>query len=142
MKKLNNKGFAITGILYTLFILFILTIFSVLNGLQTKKNVLEESTLKLETSYQGEDVTGDSSVGVSPSIKSGKALVSGKYTFRFYINDNSDIICYSYLNKGDSLDKENITYIPTDCNKYKKVESNNLGKIRIELESIYSFEGK
>ena len=38
---MNNKGFAITGILYTIFILFIMILLSILSGLNTRKNILE-----------------------------------------------------------------------------------------------------
>ena len=87
MKKLDNKGFAITGILYTLFILFILLMFSILNGLQSKKQMLEKSTEKLETSYKLKDVTNDSNVGITKAIEQGKALITGKYTFEVNTNN-------------------------------------------------------
>ena len=54
--KLNNKGFAITGILYTVFILFLLIITSVLAGLQLKRTMLERSIILLEDSYIGENL--------------------------------------------------------------------------------------
>lgn len=99
MKKLDNKGFAITGILYTLFILFILLMFSILNGLQSKKQMLEKSTVKLEESFKLKDVTNDSKVGIIKANEEGKALISGKYTFE--INTNN--ISIEGLNKTNGL---------------------------------------
>lgn len=87
MKRLNNKGFAITGILYTLFILFILLMFSILNGLQSKKQMLEKSTVKLEESFKLKDVTNDSNVGIIKASSEEKALVAGKYTFEVNTNN-------------------------------------------------------
>ena len=54
--RLGNRGFAITGILYTLFILFLMVLVSVLAGLRTRKNVLESSTSVLEESFLGSNV--------------------------------------------------------------------------------------
>ena len=87
MRKLNNKGFAITGILYTLFILFILLMFSILNGLQSKKQMLEKSTVKLEESFKSKDVTNDSNIGIAKTLEEGKALTTGKYTFEVNTNN-------------------------------------------------------
>lgn len=88
MRKLDNKGFAITGILYTLFILFILLMFSILNGLQTKKQMLERSTVKLEESFKLKDVTNDSNIGIEKALTEGKALTTGKYSFEISSNIN------------------------------------------------------
>jgi len=53
--KLNNNGFAITGILYSLLILFVLVMASLLSLLVAKKNRLDvlinDTTTNLESTY-------------------------------------------------------------------------------------------
>ena len=56
MKKIGNDGFAITGILYTLFALFLMVLFSVLAGLSSRKNMLEKTTSALNESYVGKEI--------------------------------------------------------------------------------------
>ena len=88
---LNNKGFAITGILYTLFILFSLVLVSVLAGLSSRLSFLEKSVVSLEDDYKlGEEVSVDVSISEAP--------VDGKYVFTY--NGNR---CYTYLKKGTDL---------------------------------------
>ena len=97
--KLNNKGFAITGILYTVFILFLLIITSVLAGLQLKRTMLERSILLLEDSYIGENLyeseAGKEKIKNINKTKSGdndprEAPVTGKYIFNIRNNFYSD----------------------------------------------------
>lgn len=107
--KLNNKGFAITGILYTLFILFLLIMASILGGLQSKKNMLARSVLALEETYTGSEVTDRNLNNLTT------APVKGKYEFTIK-NNNQKYTCYSYLNKGDDL--SDITFTTKECNTY------------------------
>ncbi len=136
MRRLDNRGFAITGILYTLFTLFILILFSILSGLQVKKQMLEKNTEKLEESYKGKDVTENNKIGISKAQNAQKALVKGKYVFQLS-NDSKKIQCYTYLNKDDPLTVNDITFVPSDCNDYKG-DTN----IEFNLLNIYSFESE
>ena len=83
--KLNNKGFAITGILYTVFILFLLITVAVLAGLQSRKTMLEKSTMKLEESYEGKEQNSDL-IDAFNKGENSIAPVTGKY--EFYITNN------------------------------------------------------
>lgn len=123
--RLNNKGFAITGILYTLFILFLLILVSVLSGLSSKRRFAAYSLNKLEDSYTG--VLQESSV-ITDANSSKIAPVTGKYIFK---TDPDNKTCVAYFKKGASLDSETITYIPKDCNDYE---------FTFEVTEIYSFE--
>ena len=115
MTKLDNKGFAITGILYTLFILFLLILVSVLGGLSTKKNMLEQSITVLEDGYLGVDVGSEVDGILLENLT--VAPVDGRY--KFLSNDGTEEKeCYSYLKKGTYLTSDTITYIPNDCNQY------------------------
>ena len=54
--KLNNKGFAITGILYGLLILFALLVGSYLTILTAKKNRLDGIVADIENEYNNKGV--------------------------------------------------------------------------------------
>lgn len=124
---MNNKGFAITGILYTLFVLFLLVLVSVLTGLSARKNSLERSTQGLEESFSGS--IEHSSEYITLANQAHIAPVDGKYQFK--LNDGElEHTCYAYLKKGTDL-TSNITLIPNDCNHYSYEK---------ELTKIYSFE--
>ena len=84
--KLNNKGFAITGILYTLFILFLLLLIAILATLRTRRTMLERSTMTIETSYQGNDSDSDNQVKRINNGASPTAPVTGKYIFNISHN--------------------------------------------------------
>ena len=55
--KLNNKGFAITSILYGLLILFVLMVGSYLIVLSVKKNNLDKITESIEVDYMNNIVS-------------------------------------------------------------------------------------
>lgn len=51
MMKLNNKGFAITTVLYGLLILFVVMMSSYLTVLSAKKNRIDTITKEIEDEY-------------------------------------------------------------------------------------------
>ena len=77
--RLNNKGFAITGILYTVFIMFLLVLTSTLAGLQARKTMLERSIMSLENSFNGNDNNEQELIRKINENKT--APVTGRYTF-------------------------------------------------------------
>lgn len=105
--KLNNKGFAITGILYTLFILFIMILLSILSGLNTRKNIMEKSVETLANDYKWAEKTLETSQTSAPE--------TGKYEY----TAANGTKCYTYLKSGASLDINNITFTTKECNDAK-----------------------
>ena len=113
--KLNNKCFAITAILYTLFILFSLTLISIIIGQNSKNKMLEKSIEAIENKYNWDcaDVTQKNEIKYMT-----EAEHRGKYIF---INNNGEK-CYTYLLKGTNISKDNIRYLnftTQDCNNNK-----------------------
>lgn len=104
--KLNNKGFAITGILYTLFILFSLTLVSIISGLNSRKKIMEKSIEAMENKYDYSICNDNSTLTEAPK--------TGKYIFT-----NGTNTCYAFLSEGTSLDKNKITFIPSNCESIK-----------------------
>ncbi len=84
MKKLNNKGFAITGILYTLLVIFLLVLVFSLQILRSNKNMREKSTENLEKIYDGTTEKQDDLI--QKISENGKAPVTGKYIFDLSIS--------------------------------------------------------
>lgn len=100
--KLNNKGFAITSILYTVFILFLMILLSVLKGLNIKREMSEKNIDDLkesleETCYEN---TGSSTVSGSDQV-----LWQGKYVIKIGTTEYT-----TYLSKGKKLSEG--TYVP------------------------------
>lgn len=142
---MNNKGFAITGIIYTLFILFLMILLTVLTGLSSYQRLMINSTRSLENSFEGEKIDDDPSID---NIKdNGYAKYLGKYIFRIdengdgEIDDNDTMECSTYLKKGTMFNGDNTTksfsksiakLSPNDCNDYD---------VKMELVRVYSFEG-
>lgn len=92
--KLNNKGFAITSILYGLLILFVLLIGSYLTILTARKNRVDKITTKIEDNYYFSHKSDEMTID---DINTFKAPYTGKYVF----NDNED--CYIYLQKNSTI---------------------------------------
>ncbi len=108
--KLNNKGFAITGILYTVLILFLLLLSSLLLMLTTRINRLIKLTDTINGEVENSNViniseysSDDNENKMSNPIDGNKYFITsfrGKYEFT--INDNNNI-CYSYLPENTLL---------------------------------------
>lgn len=127
--NLGNKGFAISGILYTLFIIFLLVSISILGGLSSKKKLLEQSITSEQDSFVGKKVEETK----IDEIKTKKtAIVKGKYIYILKIDETNVQKCSAYLKKGTVLDTNVINFIPSICNDYNSSELN--------LSEVYSFE--
>lgn len=136
---MNNKGFAITGIIYTLFILFLMILLTVLAGLSSYQRLMVNSTRSLENSFEGEEIINDPSdeyVDLDTIKNDKKAYYLGKYIFKL---DNG-LECLAYLNKDTEFSgyitaksfSENVAKLsPSDCNDYD---------LNMELINVYSFE--
>ena len=107
--KLNNKGFAITGILYTVLIMFLLLLSSLLLMLTTRINRLIKLTDSINKEVENTNVisinayTSDTNENkMSNPIDGDKYFITsyrGKYEFT--INNGST--CYSYLPENTLL---------------------------------------
>ena len=161
---MNNKGFAITGILYTLFILFIMILFSILSSLSYKKGILEKTVLGIEDDYETEIFSGNINdtyiITTNSGIETAVSKINGKFEFTptatsTVISENKTK-CYVYFKKGEKIYEKNAVdiaangftssfkMIPDDCNRtYKDIflssapnELNNL-----VLTNVYQFKG-
>lgn len=134
---MNNKGFAITGIIYTLFILFLMILLTVLAGLSSYQRLMVNSTRSLENSFEGEEISDVVNSDKFDVIKNDrKAYYLGKYIFEL---DNG-LECSAYLKKDTNFNGANTAksfsetvekLSPSDCNDYD---------IIMELIKVYSFE--
>ena len=113
---MNNKGFAITGILYTIFILFIMVLLSILAGLSSRRSLLEKSMMSLEDDYK---ITDANMIDITGT----KAPFTGKYIYKI---NNSEIECTAYLKKGVSLAPNSITFVEQDVEQDCNSNKNNL----------------
>lgn len=144
---MNNKGFAITGILYTLFVLFTMILLSILAAISYKRSILEQSIIGLEDSFKMEKVeTIDSNVINSNRM----ALLDGKYEFTLNTGGASGTIsCVTYLKKGEIIPEKasssnDILFIPNDCNNYNfpiSLNTSDTGTGKLILKNVYKLKG-
>ena len=149
---MNNKGFAITGIIYTLFVIFLLVLLSVLSNLNSFKRLITSSIESFEDSFEGEKVElqEEEISNINNAINGGEGFIvtyKGKYIFKLKIpneetlandSDYNEILCSSYLNKGNEIELinvHNVVFHSKDCNKRKDNAK------EMNLVEIYSFEG-
>ena len=107
--KLGNNGFAITGILYTIFILFLMILLSVLGGLNTKRQLLEKNiediNSKIEQKCESKDISLSNNIVTT---------VTGKYVIK--VNGYQFT---TYISKGKQLTNkylQNLTYLEDNNN--------------------------
>lgn len=162
---MNNKGFAITGILYTIFALFLLIIVAALANLSFKVKILSTSVTELEDELAQTLVSSVSEAG-DKELKEGNGFIKdinnkyyaqydGKYVFTLYLNGREPVTCTTYLKKTTEIPSETdfsekVVFIPNDCNgdkdrniKYKinigESEATPLEK-NMYLKEIYKFK--
>lgn len=122
---MNSKGFAITGIIYTLFVLFLMISLSVLSGLNSVQRLMVNSTGVLESSFDGIKISSEELVEINAQ---GIAPYYGKYIFNARYANGGRIVCTSYLSKGAKFSEA--VFFPSQC-------INTSSK---ELIELYSFE--
>ena len=105
---MNNKGFAISGIIYTILLIFLIVLAGILSLFNSRKNVLDN----LKNKVVGE-VNTTSSIQYDPFDETGTILeftakAKGYYQFELYSpkinNINGDeLVTEIYLEKGETL---------------------------------------
>lgn len=140
---MNNKGFAITGIIYTLFVLFLMILLSVLSGLSASQRMIISSVENLDKDLSGTKI--EDTTEINQINDDGITTYFGKYIFT--ITTNSSVKCSAYLEKNVDFKNADITFSPKDCDDYVKTIdwwsstsgcSNANGCIK--LIEIYNFE--
>ena len=122
---MNDKGFAITGIIYTLFIIFLMVLLSVLSGLKSYQRLMSNSISGLENSFEGIKLEGTEYAN-NAIEEDGTINYSGKYVFKSGSN-----ICTTYLNKGININST-IYFIEGNC-------SFTISKDSLNLENTYIY---
>jgi len=147
---MNNKGFAITGILYTIFALFILLIFAALTNLSFKRQVLATSVAKMEEELAMELLETEEAPYETIN-NSNYAKYDGKYVFELsytFEEKQHTTVCTAYLKKGDEIPQEvgdDFFLIPNDCSKYPEykieVDKNSVAEEnKMILKEVYRFK--
>lgn len=144
MKKplLNNKGFAISGILYPIFVLFLILLFGIVGNLAASKAILDKNKRDMQS-----ELNGDSVVPYFVFDGNDITIANG---YAYTLTDGVS----AYNDAGDQLNANQITYTssPTFNNAINGVytvtytATDNLGKsttknkiIRVEPK-VYTLE--
>ena len=115
---MNNKGFAISGILYGVLMLFLMLLLSLLNVLVTRINRL--TSLVNEVNNSVEDIRCASSDSSCPNriyyddeLNDSDTLYTTKVRGKYILKVNNSIECSLYLPKNISLvvDNRQIKYV-------------------------------
>jgi hypothetical protein len=161
--KLNNKGFAISGVLYPVFILFIALIFGIVGTLSSSKTLLDRIKNEIELELNGEDLNptivmvGESITlangysyaltnGISAYDYNGKQIGSERITYKSSPTfsttvDGTYVITYTAIDsRGRSIDKERTiviaspeTYLFEYQNSGDLLPLTDSGEYKIEL---------
>ena len=115
--KLNNKGFAITSVLYGLLILFVSLVGTYLAILVSKMNRLSNISEDINDSYGFNKQAYEESVNIWLTFPY-TAQYTGKYKFKAIINDEEEE-CTSYLSKSTEItsDFSEVTFVESYCNE-------------------------
>lgn len=151
---MNNKGFAITGIIYTLFILFLMILISILSGIRVMQRSASDSVYKLKEKVEKVNKKeGD----LNSLIDNEKGLILPEGTGKYYkyefkidgkfkdessgIEQQIKVKCSTYISKDTKL--EDVVFSPRDCNEYSSIKDaiiNSEGG-NAELIGVYEFNG-
>ena len=99
--KLNNKGFAISGVLYPVFVLFLVLIFGIVGILSSSKTLTDRVRNEIELELNGEDLTP------TITMTGSDITIANGYTFDLM----EGVKAFDY--EGKELGPERITYVST-----------------------------
>lgn len=149
---MNNKGFAITGILYGVLLLFLMVLLSLLYVLVTRINRL--TTLNEEVKKVVETKNEITTIENKPTDAEPYYITTmrGKYVINITINNNSNKDCYAYLPKDILLKINNskLSYLLPDTEgelnvfdtehlqELSLIGCTNDGITNFSIKSIYS----
>lgn len=124
---MNNKGFAISGILYGILILFLMVLLSILHALVIRINsltdIVEEVNSIVEDNGKTTDIAYDNDTQFLTKVR-------GKYIIKLIKLNDENNTCYAYLPK-------NILLIIND-NKLKYIKPDSRGTINLDDMNNYS----
>ena len=101
---MNNKGFAITGILYTILIMFILILLSVLSGLNSRMQLMEKAVSTVNDDYILKN---------PPKTDVYDSVVGAKYTGKYVFTKGGET-CSIYLSRGQLISSSSV-FIGNNC---------------------------
>ena len=118
--KLNNKGFAITSVLYGLLILFVSLVGTYLTILVSKMNRLNNISDEINESY-----------GFNTRLDGKTLPYNAEYTGKYIFTINNSLTCTSYISSGTTIDDlNNIVFTTKECNDKKgDITSSRLDEI-------------
>jgi hypothetical protein len=140
--KLNNKGFAISGVLYPVFVLFLVLIFGIVGVLSSSKTLIDRVRNEVEMELNGEDLTP------TITMTGSDITIANGYTFDLM----EGVKAFDY--EGKELGPERISYnsTPTFSNTVNGVyeveytasdikgrTKTFLRTLRVETGNIYDF---
>lgn len=117
--KLNNKGFAITAVLYGLLILCVLFVGSYLIVLSIKKNRVDTITSDLEQEYIIDMVLDNFTFPLT-------VPADGTYNFSLTDNEGNDLECTAELSINNVIEFNNSLTINTSHISFDKQDCNDI----------------
>lgn len=137
MKKLNNRGFAITAVLYGLLILFLMLLLGTLRILNTERKRMEKISDTIDNSIVKMDYFGIN----NESISAGGIYVApyrGKYIIT--VNDNNtEYYMYLPIYSIVSIDNNNKIVVTSGTNEsnvdiasVSNINNNNISTVTIK----------
>lgn len=119
--KLNNKGFAITSVLYGLLILFVSLVGTYLAVLLSKMNKLDNISDDINDKYGFNTCLNKNADGECTEIKSNSPTVSChveytvEYTGKYIFQDSTNKNCITYLKKGEKYITDDFKFTDSSC---------------------------
>ena len=126
---MDNKGFAISGIIYTLCILFLIILLTTISGLNLLQKLKVNSVQNFEEVFKGRKMESEEFLYLNEFKV---APVTGKYVFQVTKVDEEVINeCVAYLKRETNIISDYPTFFPNECNE---------GISSIRLVEIYVFD--
>lgn len=123
---MGKKGFAVSGIIYSLMILFIILVIALLSMFNSRKNTLDKLKDKVLNQI-GSDINIEPAIYEKNSEKQHKVVSKGYYSITLTSSNGSTLQSELYLNKGEIL------YLKIDKNETGIYIDKNLQKLLLKV---------